>query len=474
MENAKDSSAASNKNAFLSVCALPLIWLWNFKVGDYAFWNPQQPSISFAMIFTAIWCFSTAGALGFLAYLRKKKLNWQFGKFLPFYSLALGLIIGFASQAPTLPFPGLGIVSVLIGINYGLLFFQWAYYFGRNRDRSYFFVGGLSLLLLATIYMLLQATHIWEYRILAVILPLGSFATSMLAHYQNSLDNNQTPIGDPQPHRTTQRRLLPFLTILAGFVGSVIVQSSLSIGTSFNTLEYALGAAGTGLLILLVSKKLENHVATSYIMLFGVVSAVISVSILLSLILQIGAVSFGMTTISMVGFWLLFAYIMSLLNTNRNSFRFNDDPLSSFTFGLAIFYGSIAITKLLCLALSAYGQANLTLSAIILACSASMAFYIGIRNGLITSEHVSNSDAFETSCQFIAEQSGLTKRELEVMVLLAKGNSLNHIADTLFLSPNTVKTYRSSMYRKLNVHTRQDLINLICEDKKVSSGKDAE
>lgn len=453
---------ASNLHVFLSTFTLSLIWLWNFKIGDYAFWNPSGTSTSYAMIFTIIWCFSASGILSLFAYFSKKD-KLSFMRILPFCSLTLGLIIGFASYTPTLAPSGLASIAVLIGINYGALFFQWAFIFKVRQNYSGFALGGLSLLLLAVIYIFLRMTHIWEYRVFSVALPLGIFIATTALNHQNLDISNPTLFIKPQRSEQLPHKVLPFLTILAGFVGSVIVQSSMSVGTTFNTLEFALGAAITGLLIFPVSKKLKGCTTTSYLMLFGIVSAVISISILLSLILQIGAISFGMTTVAMVGFWLLFAYVMSLLDSNELGNSFNSNPLFSFTLGLAIFYISIAITKLLCLFFSIYWQANLTLSAIILACSASIAFYLGSRNGLITSDNVSNNDVFKLTCQNIANQNNLTKRELEVMMLLAKGNSLNHIAEELYLSPNTVKTYRSSMYRKLNIHTKQELINLISE-----------
>jgi DNA-binding CsgD family transcriptional regulator len=49
---------------------------------------------------------------------------------------------------------------------------------------------------------------------------------------------------------------------------------------------------------------------------------------------------------------------------------------------------------------------------------------------------------------------GLSKRELEILELTAKGLSNKEIADKLFLSLNTIKTHLSNMFLKLDVQRR--------------------
>lgn len=70
-------------------------------------------------------------------------------------------------------------------------------------------------------------------------------------------------------------------------------------------------------------------------------------------------------------------------------------------------------------------------------------------------------EAWNDICAGLAEACGLAKREEEVMVFFSRGNSKSKIADMLFVSEGTVKTHIKSMYRKLEVHSRQELIDLI-------------
>ena len=52
--------------------------------------------------------------------------------------------------------------------------------------------------------------------------------------------------------------------------------------------------------------------------------------------------------------------------------------------------------------------------------------------------------------------STLTRRERELLVLIADERSFADIAAALFISPNTVKTLTRSLYRKLGVHSRAE------------------
>lgn len=53
---------------------------------------------------------------------------------------------------------------------------------------------------------------------------------------------------------------------------------------------------------------------------------------------------------------------------------------------------------------------------------------------------------------------GISKRELEVLNLMAKGLSNEEIADKLFISLNTVKTHSSNIFLKLDVKRRTQAV----------------
>jgi len=59
-----------------------------------------------------------------------------------------------------------------------------------------------------------------------------------------------------------------------------------------------------------------------------------------------------------------------------------------------------------------------------------------------------------------AENVLLSRREKEVLALLAHGLTNHEIAGKLFISPNTVDTYRKSLLSKLNAKNTADLIRI--------------
>jgi two-component system, NarL family, response regulator LiaR len=55
-------------------------------------------------------------------------------------------------------------------------------------------------------------------------------------------------------------------------------------------------------------------------------------------------------------------------------------------------------------------------------------------------------------------RTGISKRELEVLKLMAQGLSNQEIADRLFVSLNTIKTHTSNVFIKLDVKRRTQAI----------------
>ncbi len=56
------------------------------------------------------------------------------------------------------------------------------------------------------------------------------------------------------------------------------------------------------------------------------------------------------------------------------------------------------------------------------------------------------------------KQLSISKREHEVLLLMAQGFSNQEVADKLFVSLNTVKTHSSKLFEKLNVQRRTQAV----------------
>lgn len=71
------------------------------------------------------------------------------------------------------------------------------------------------------------------------------------------------------------------------------------------------------------------------------------------------------------------------------------------------------------------------------------------------------ADRIERHCAAVARDFGLTPRESEVIVLLAYGRTLAIIACDLHIAQGTARTHIENIYRKLDVHKQQELIDLV-------------
>ena len=92
---------------------------------------------------------------------------------------------------------------------------------------------------------------------------------------------------------------------------------------------------------------------------------------------------------------------------------------------------------------------------IIAVCFLALGIYAGSRNR----KPQSDAGHLQTDLPKIDfESAGLSKREYEVLQQLAKGATNKQIADSLFISENTVKTHLSNIYDKLQVKRRTQAI----------------
>lgn len=77
---------------------------------------------------------------------------------------------------------------------------------------------------------------------------------------------------------------------------------------------------------------------------------------------------------------------------------------------------------------------------------------------------------FREGVSALADKAALSKREREVLLLLAKGLSNERIAEELVISYHTVRAHVRNIYGKLEVHNRQELLEQVERVRKESEG----
>lgn len=70
-------------------------------------------------------------------------------------------------------------------------------------------------------------------------------------------------------------------------------------------------------------------------------------------------------------------------------------------------------------------------------------------------------NTLEGNCSKVVKRYGLTPKEAEIVELLARGRNSQAIQEKLVVSRNTVKTHVKNIYLKLDVHSQQELIDLV-------------
>lgn len=84
-----------------------------------------------------------------------------------------------------------------------------------------------------------------------------------------------------------------------------------------------------------------------------------------------------------------------------------------------------------------------------------------VRPGVSPARDVPAAPTYDEVLGRICEKFGLSPRERDVCALLGRGRNRQFVADELGISLETAKTHATNVYRKLDVHSQQDLLDVI-------------
>jgi DNA-binding CsgD family transcriptional regulator len=128
---------------------------------------------------------------------------------------------------------------------------------------------------------------------------------------------------------------------------------------------------------------------------------------------------------------------------------------------LALFFASLLISGSLGRLFDLRKESSLMMSAVLLVAVCALVAFTNLRTGLGRETQTNSDDAFVRICEALSANAGLSTREHQVFVRLVRGHTIKSIAETFTLSTSTIKSQISSIYSKLGVHSRQELINLV-------------
>lgn len=451
------SFVARIKNlSFLSLTGLGVLWAWLNAVNGPLMLGQDEPSSDSGLI-ALIW--RIALVIGLLVLGLNRRDIHAYPRYRAI--VVLMIVCGTAGTAllvvrsifwhvTSVMYPLLLVGSVLIGLTYALSLKTWA---DNNNGLDFFSIiisFAVSIIISALLFHFLNGLPKQIAQVALIVLPV------VLGFCQIPEPDNSSRYDSLDSRRQRAGwRMLPLLAcvmLLGATYG--ILDSSVSLIFKSDTWSYGNALLGCLMLLWLFFRKAEIDPAALLI----VVSILVCIGIVTaSFFLEDYAfssiiVSAGLLSILMV------AILASSLTSSQVIF------ISSkrFCLNLALFFSSLMVLSWLSYYLTIARTTALTLStALLVAATASVAFLRSRNEDRADSSQSEASDAFSSACHMLSKSAHLTKRESDILVLLAKGHTIKSVASKFTVSPSTIKTQTHSVYTKLGVHTRQDLIDLV-------------
>lgn len=485
----------------LGKLSLPLIvgfgihWAWvyltMFNGGSTFFWNAVvgDGTASLFHIVSLVFFTSTLFAHGICSHALRRLLatpqsrvrNRLNGACL---ASAGTLLMGFAETNTSLGWAILVVGSVATGVGSAILLMSFGVSFGQCDIATIVTSTALSLMVGIAVYALISN--------LGLLHPLGAIAVMLLpfAEFQ-CLNRCSSMLIDKLTFAdiTLKVKKFPFAwrvcvpSLLFGFAlgsirGQAIADMHLVGNVSMQILCIGMAALVACALMISVMLKQRQHLN----FMFRTLLPLIAIALVIVFIMDEATV---FTTFAFLLCYLLFEGVM-WVSYGDLAQRFRLTSFIVFGFGR----GSLALGAMIASMLTAFvgdfGQALDSPSAMIITLACIIVGFGALPRGseirgVVISESESPADEirtkhaqpgeetaetkkagwFKRKCIVIANRYLLSKKETEVLFLLAKGRNAAYIQEQLYISEGTARTHMRHIYKKLDIHTQQELIDLV-------------
>ena len=353
--------------------------------------------------------------------------------------------------------------SCLGGAAIGFLKIAWGEMFSRMSLQRGLVDMGLSLVTSTLMFLALFAAPL-AAQVGALV--LCALPCSWLTwEGARRLGENPTPPPPPGAARTISFSwtllILPALVGLTfGLMGSVL---ALRPTTTAGMVGPAVAEFAAGVLLLVASLLLSRRFGASQIYALGLVgtaagAALASVSAVPTwLAASVNELGFAIFYFFMVVYW------------GDLARRMNRPVVRTYAFGYLVFQASQIPGFFMGGALAPNTEqalSPLVFLSIVLALFVTVLLVFNdprsaLHQWLAAGEPTENGDEIPNACAELAGQYALTPREHEVLGLLARGRTAAYVGHSLGISQGTAKTHIRSIYHKMDIHTQQDLMDLI-------------
>lgn len=407
---------------------------------------------------------------------------------------ALGTLLYVANAVAPAPFY-LPAAGILTGIGSALVAARWAALFGRFSARAV--IANLPALLFLQVTLCLSISYLSAQLQVALLVafPLAGGSCLWWSEHRAAAGIIESRGNHPTPSATrASRSIALFLAfvLLIGFVSSLLG----TFGRIDDRFDYGawLDIAVTLLVLLFVGQALFLTARSSFIWLFVVPVGALLLVLLPQMRFSSDFLADVVYPIGAIVFELLLLFSSTLLARTQHASPAKVFMAGRFAYALSDVIGSLSGEAALgrwdvmTIAHSAtivlMGTVGLLFTAaLVLALTSGSPLLVRIRDkndsssGSESSSSVTTPETPETPgspalnsltpheaivarCQELGEQSGLSDREREVLVLIAEGRSSARIQEDLSIAAGTVNYHTRNIYAKLGVHSRQEIIDM--------------
>ena len=183
-----------------------------------------------------------------------------------------------------------------------------------------------------------------------------------------------------------------------------------------------------------------------------------------------GSAPSWLPNLTAAGFWMLTKYSIAWFAINKQGA--NGDLSPAALRGIAAVYLLTAIAEMASHMVPAFTsqvigliEVGLSLGISLISTARTTTYQAATLSLAATETPATANQQEENVLSVLSEQADLTESERGVFKWLAKGYSLRQVAAELGITENAAKYHRHNIYQKLNVSSRQELINLVDKPK---------
>ena len=374
----------------------------------------------------------------------------------------IGTLVGAFTGMGLLPLPCLAVGAFMRGVFYGMLTIFWIDVLIHLDDGVIGVAVSAALALYAVVGLIVLGASLIHPALAALLLTVCPALSCLGCMKAGESGTMEAPVDQESAQAPLRTRLLLFA---ANFLFGIMLGALLYYFARFDDTASVLAFLAMSILLLAVFSFGAIRLGVSMVYRGFMMCFAIGVSLLL-LAGRLNHVIATLVASAMLAFLILYTIVIFTDTQARMREPYWKVP------GMCQVFASLGMIAAAALFQTVFPNGEVPDTQLVLLATACMVFVAGVFSpsdrartrpwgfsSLIPAE--SPEARAMRRCGELAEECGLTSRELEVLQKLASGMTKDEIAEALYISPATAKTHIRNIYSKLDVHSQRELSSKI-------------